>query len=173
MTKKRRTNEQGNSVVTAYTANAENESAPARVKGGNGIPGRQVNERFKRVDASKIEAIQNNGYIAKVCVVSGISLNKSMTSLLFLLKVGPENDYGKRAHEDLIVTRGAGFRKEKNKKKRGSYRGGEITVRFDHAILQDAPAQSNLSHRWRATASSSNITPYASVSQSRNPQDIK
>jgi hypothetical protein len=26
------------------------------------------------------------------------------------------------------VTRGAGFRKEKNKKKRGSYRGGEITV---------------------------------------------
>ena len=26
------------------------------------------------------------------------------------------------------MTRGAGFRKEKNKKKRGSYRGGEITV---------------------------------------------
>jgi hypothetical protein len=33
-----------------------------------------------------------------------------------------------RAHHDLSVTRGAGFRKEKNKKKRGSYRGGEITV---------------------------------------------
>ena len=40
------------------------------------------------------------------------------------------SDYGARAHQDLIVTRGAGFRKEKNKKKRGSYRGGEITVRF-------------------------------------------
>jgi hypothetical protein len=39
-------------------------------------------------------------------------------------------DYGKRAHQDLVVTRGAGFRKEKNKKKRGSYRGGEITVHF-------------------------------------------
>lgn len=39
-------------------------------------------------------------------------------------------DYGERASSDLIVTRGAGFRKEKNKKKRGSYRGGEITVRF-------------------------------------------
>jgi len=38
------------------------------------------------------------------------------------------NDYGRRAHQDLIVTRGAGFRKEKNKKKRGSYKGGEITV---------------------------------------------
>lgn len=38
------------------------------------------------------------------------------------------NDYGARASQDLIVTRGAGFRKEKNKKKRGSYRGGDITV---------------------------------------------
>ncbi|KAF8559719.1 hypothetical protein OG21DRAFT_1392510, partial [Imleria badia] len=43
-------------------------------------------------------------------------------------KGGATNDYGERAHHDLIVTRGAGFRKEKNKKKRGSYRGGEITV---------------------------------------------
>ena len=37
-------------------------------------------------------------------------------------------DYGEKASADLIVTRGDGFRKEKNKKKRGSYRGGEITV---------------------------------------------
>ncbi|EJU00778.1 hypothetical protein DACRYDRAFT_54016, partial [Dacryopinax primogenitus] len=40
------------------------------------------------------------------------------------------NDYGVKASRDLIVTRGAGFRKEKNKKKRGSYIGGEITVRW-------------------------------------------
>jgi SRP40, C-terminal domain len=38
------------------------------------------------------------------------------------------DDYGAKAHRDLIVTRGDGFRKEKNKKKRGSYRGGNITV---------------------------------------------
>ncbi|EIW84807.1 hypothetical protein CONPUDRAFT_39225, partial [Coniophora puteana RWD-64-598 SS2] len=44
-------------------------------------------------------------------------------------KGGITNDYGERASKDLIVTRGQGFRKEKNKKKRGSYRGGEITVR--------------------------------------------
>ena len=44
-------------------------------------------------------------------------------------QVGPQNDYGLKAHQDLIVTRGAGFRKEKNKKKKGSYKGGEITVR--------------------------------------------
>ncbi|KAI0373018.1 hypothetical protein BV20DRAFT_938852, partial [Pilatotrama ljubarskyi] len=39
-----------------------------------------------------------------------------------------ETDYGAKAARDLSVTRGAGFRKEKNKKKRGSYRGGEITM---------------------------------------------
>jgi len=38
------------------------------------------------------------------------------------------DDYGARANRDLVVTRGDGFRKEKNKKKRGSYQGGDITV---------------------------------------------
>jgi hypothetical protein len=36
------------------------------------------------------------------------------------------HDWGRKAHEDLAVTRGKGFTKEKNKKKRGSYRGGRI-----------------------------------------------
>ncbi|TPX33160.1 hypothetical protein SmJEL517_g03838 [Synchytrium microbalum] len=36
------------------------------------------------------------------------------------------DEYGMRAHQDLIVTRGKGFRAEKTKKKRGSYRGGPI-----------------------------------------------
>lgn len=45
---------------------------------------------------------------------------------------GKVGDYGEKASADLIVTRGSGFRKEKNKKKRGSYRGGEITVSFLH-----------------------------------------
>ncbi|KAI9877942.1 MAG: hypothetical protein M1830_002386 [Pleopsidium flavum] len=37
-------------------------------------------------------------------------------------------DYAERAHRDLVVTKGKGFTKEKNKKKRGSYRGGMIDV---------------------------------------------
>ena len=37
-------------------------------------------------------------------------------------------DYADRAHKDLIVTKGKDFTKEKNKKKRGSYRGGAIDV---------------------------------------------
>lgn len=35
-------------------------------------------------------------------------------------------DYADAAHRDLVVTKGKGFTKEKNKKKRGSYRGGII-----------------------------------------------
>jgi hypothetical protein len=46
---------------------------------------------------------------------------------------GPRNDYisyayADRAYADLSVTRGKGFTKEKNKKKRGSYRGGPIDI---------------------------------------------
>ena len=46
----------------------------------------------------------------------------------FLAKPNAENCYGFKAHQDLIVTRGKGFTKEKNKKKRGSYRGGKIDL---------------------------------------------
>jgi hypothetical protein len=35
-------------------------------------------------------------------------------------------DYADKAHQDLIVTKGKGFTKEKNKKKRGAYKGGFI-----------------------------------------------
>ncbi|KAL2433555.1 hypothetical protein ABEF95_005753 [Exophiala dermatitidis] len=37
-------------------------------------------------------------------------------------------DYAEKAYRDLSVTRGKGFTKEKNKKKRGSYRGGPIDI---------------------------------------------
>ncbi|ORY28701.1 hypothetical protein BCR33DRAFT_666822, partial [Rhizoclosmatium globosum] len=44
----------------------------------------------------------------------------------FESKGGAISSYGMKAHQDLIVTKGKGFTKEKNKKKRGSYRGGQI-----------------------------------------------
>ena len=36
--------------------------------------------------------------------------------------------WGNKASKDLIVTQGKSFRHEKTKKKRGSYRGGQINV---------------------------------------------
>ncbi|KAI9675507.1 MAG: hypothetical protein M1829_003311 [Trizodia sp. TS-e1964] len=46
-------------------------------------------------------------------------------------------DYAEQAHRDLIVTKGKGFTKEKNKKKRGSYRGGPIDVHSKKGIRFD------------------------------------
>lgn len=45
--------------------------------------------------------------------------------------------WGAKAHEDLIVTKGKGFTKEKNKKKRGSYRGGAIDTNARNGIKFD------------------------------------
>lgn len=46
-------------------------------------------------------------------------------------------DYADRAHQDLSVTKGKGFTKEKNKKKRGSYRGGMIDTAGGKGIKFD------------------------------------
>ena len=46
-------------------------------------------------------------------------------------------DYADRAHQDLVVTKGRGFTKEKNKKKRGSYRGGAIDTSGGKGIKFD------------------------------------
>ncbi len=68
--------------------------------------------RFQRVRAEEVEfadeTLRDNRFTAK----GGAD---------------PES-YGYKAHMDLIKTRGAGFRKEKDKKKRGSYRGGQIDL---------------------------------------------
>ena len=71
---------------------------------------------------------------------------------IFFKGVGA-NDYGARASADLIVTRGDGFRKEKNKKKRGSYRGGEITVSTADATPSCTPT--DVFSRWVPIVSSS------------------
>ncbi|CAL1546149.1 unnamed protein product, partial [Lymnaea stagnalis] len=54
----------------------------------------------------------------------------------FEAKSGARGSWGEKANKDLIVTRGKGFKHEKTKKKRGSYRGGPIdtavhSIKFD------------------------------------------
>ncbi|KAK6086653.1 hypothetical protein SCUP515_00219 [Seiridium cupressi] len=72
-------------------------------RGGNGGK-RLQNEPFSRIkkDVNIDPRLSSNAYI--------------------------QDGYGQKAHEDLIVTRGKGFTKEKNKKKRGAYRGGPLDV---------------------------------------------
>lgn len=84
-------------------------SFPVKSKGAKGP--RVSGEAFKRVDAevwSKeiIEGLEDNSY-EKAFGVDG---------------------YGAKASAVLMTVRGKAFQHEKTKKKRGSYRGGEITL---------------------------------------------
>lgn len=54
----------------------------------------------------------------------------------YLLQSGATGSWGEKANIDLIKTRGKGFTKEKNKKKKGSYRGGKIDMAV-HSIKFD------------------------------------
>jgi len=72
-------------------------------------PVRVQNEPFKRVRAEDVTFIDN-----------------SLKDNTFMSGAGGESGYGYRAHLDMIVTKGKGFRAEKTKKKRGSYKGGLI-----------------------------------------------
>ena len=77
---------------------------------GKGQP-RKTNTPFSRIKVDEIKFV-----------------DERLKDNTFGSRKAASNDYGARASADLIVTRGASFRKEKNKKKRGSYRGGDITV---------------------------------------------
>ncbi|KLT45896.1 hypothetical protein CC85DRAFT_239662, partial [Cutaneotrichosporon oleaginosum] len=85
--------------------------------------GRPQNQRFERIKAQNVtfhdQRLMDNSFDAHIR--NGAS----------------NNDFGARASRDLIVTRGAGFRKEKNKKKRGSYAGGEITLATNSIKFDD------------------------------------
>lgn len=69
VTKKRRTDTDGNAVTTATSLTIQQEvtrpMSTGRIK-GSAKPGRQVNERFRRVDPTKMEPIADNRYVAKV-----------------------------------------------------------------------------------------------------------
>lgn len=110
VTKKRRTDEAGSSVATSVMHQPE--PTNTHQKGNSKGQPRKNNTPFSRVKVDEIkfadERLKDNSFGSRKATV---------------------NDYGAKASADLIVTRGAGFRKEKGKKKRGSYRGGDITVR--------------------------------------------
>lgn len=55
----------------------------------------------------------------------------------FEAKQGARGSWGERANDSLKYTRGKGFRHEKTKKKRGSYRGGNIDSHSVHSIKFD------------------------------------
>ncbi|KAH9180704.1 SRP40, C-terminal domain-containing protein [Lactarius sanguifluus] len=81
---------------------------------------RQINTPFQRV---KAEAVKFH--------------DERLKDNTFESRGTHADDYGAQASRDLVVTRGDGFRKEKSKKKRGSYRGGQITLQSHSFKFED------------------------------------
>ena len=101
--------EAGSSIPTSIIQQPK--AANLRQKANEQRQSRKTNTPFSRIKVDEIKFV-----------------DERLKDNTFESRKGASNDYGARASADLVVTRGAGFRKEKNKKKRGSYRGGEITV---------------------------------------------
>jgi len=53
-------------------------------------------------------------------------------------KEGAAGSYGEKAFKDLAPTRGKEFRQEKNKKKKGTYKGGRITTQIHSIKFNDS-----------------------------------
>ena len=53
------------------------------------------------------------------------------------LQKGRSDDWGAKAHKDLKVVKGKRFVHEKNKKKRGSYKGGKIDTGINSIRFED------------------------------------
>mmetsp|Transcript_20313 Transcript_20313/g.38226 ORF Transcript_20313/g.38226 Transcript_20313/m.38226 type:complete len:87 (+) Transcript_20313:51-311(+) len=81
------------------------------------MPLPQPDSRFCRIDASKVA-----------------ELSKMWKTHSY----EPSNEYGMKASNKMMQTRGKGFRHEKTKRKRGGYRGGKLdfqirSQKFDEA----------------------------------------
>jgi hypothetical protein len=90
--------------VARITTTARQLSPPLPPDPAAKLPKKKVNEPFSRIPKD-------------------VKVDPRLASNAFV-----PYDYAQKAHQDLIVTKGKGFTKEKNKKKRGSYKGGYIDV---------------------------------------------
>ena len=109
VTKRRRTDEAGSSIPASIIRQPKAFNPHRKGNGKGQAP--KTNTPFSRIKVDEVkftdERLKDNSFESRKAAA---------------------NDYGAKASADLVVTRGASFRKEKNKKKRGSYRGGDITV---------------------------------------------
>ncbi|XP_066921540.1 nucleolar and coiled-body phosphoprotein 1-like [Clytia hemisphaerica] len=67
-----------------------------------------------------------------------VFVRNSLRDNSFEAKIGATGDWGERANNDLKFTRGKGFRHEKTKKKRGSYKGGAINTSVNSIKFDDS-----------------------------------
>ncbi|XVE71931.1 hypothetical protein DITRI_Ditri10aG0190700 [Diplodiscus trichospermus] len=87
----------------------------------------------KSLKNQKNGSVQPKKPFQRVNVDGVVFGDKRLEDNSYWAKDGAENGYGAKAQEVLGQVRGRGFRHEKTKKKRGSYRGGQIDLQ-SHSI---------------------------------------
>lgn len=101
----------------------EKQPAVEESKADNEIPNNSADDTASSKKKRKDSGIANR--FQRVKSDQTTFLDDRMRDMSYMAKPGA-GDWGARANEDLIKTRGKNFTKEKNKKKRGSYKGGLI-----------------------------------------------
>ncbi|XP_065666664.1 nucleolar and coiled-body phosphoprotein 1 [Hydra vulgaris] len=107
-------------VVQVINVEKESSSIVENIKNVFKPTEKKKNEPFRRVKEEEIhvdDKLRNNSFEAKK---------------------GSKGDWGEKANQDLKFTRGKGFRHEKTKKKRGSYRGGAINTSVNSIKFEDS-----------------------------------
>jgi hypothetical protein len=111
----------GDSKKPSASISSASEHSSATSSESSGSDSRSPSEFSKKPGLQKTNK-KDEG--AKQTPLAALSANAKEDS--YISNKYQNYDYAERAYKDLSVTRGKGFTKEKNKKKRGSYRGGTI-----------------------------------------------
>lgn len=106
----KKTNEQDNDQLEENNINDENTAPKQQLK----------NAPFRRVISESVD-VPNN-----------------LRDNSFEAKIGASGDWGEKANLDLKYTKGKSFRHEKTKKKRGSYKGGNINTSVNSIKFDDS-----------------------------------
>ena len=118
--------------TSALTPSEDNSESSGTVQGDNVLvetttfDSEVVSEEGRKVQISTTTSTTKKRTGAKPTPLAQLSALATADSHVSNAYVSYE--YADRAYNDLSVTRGKGFTKEKNKKKRGSYRGGPIDI---------------------------------------------
>ncbi|KAI9865762.1 MAG: hypothetical protein M1824_000022 [Vezdaea acicularis] len=117
------------SSVTSTSADSSEADAPSTKKRKRPKSPIAASEGISKKQKASAQKAQNTAFSR---IPSTTAINPKLSSNAYV-----PYDYAERAYQDLSITRGKGFTKEKNKKKRGSYRGGAIDVNGRKGIKFD------------------------------------
>jgi len=87
-------------------------------------------------EVPKSKKLKKNESFRRV-VAEDIYVPNQLADNSFDAKIGSRGDWGEKANNDLRHTKGKSFRHEKTKKKRGSYRGGNINTSINSIKFDD------------------------------------